>query len=150
MGTFDIDAGQLSFARKVDMLIEADPAAGIAHMEEEGGGDWFHDEWGTEGVQVPIYPGDRDRHHRPEVPDDTLADLDEWVREVYPNVPADALDFEEKTGLLADKAEEFYAGLNCTLVVGLDEKGRTAAAVEDALTSDFQVAGGTKSPHRER
>jgi hypothetical protein len=149
MGTFDIDAGRLSFARKVDMLIEAGPAAGLARIEE-GGDGWYHDEWGTDGVQVPIYPGDRDRHHRPEVPDDTLADLDAWLRDVYPNVPVDALDFEEKTGLLADKAEEYYGRLGCTLVVGLKEKGRTAAAVEEALGGDLQVTEGTKSSHRER
>lgn len=116
MGTFDIDSGQLSYARKVDMLIELRPAAFLEEVEGEEE-KYDHPEW-TDGVQVPIYPDERDRRHRPEIPDGTLDDLDEWVEEQYPELPVDALDFEEKMQLLVDTAQEWYAALDCHLIPG--------------------------------
>jgi hypothetical protein len=142
LGTFDIDAGQLSFEDKVEMLIEAEPAAGVKRMEEEQG-QWNHTEW-PDGVTVAIYPYERERHHRPEVSDEVLDELDEWVQMVYPNIPVDSVDFEDKLGLLIDSAEEYYGILDCTLVVGTDKKDRAAAVIEDALTGDLQDASGLK------
>lgn len=114
MGTREIDAADLSFADRMEMIIETEPGEGLEEIDNDGDG-WYHNGWGRGGVKIRIAPADRDRPHRPEVGDDALDALDEWVGRNHPNVPVESIDFDEKLTLLLDTAEEYYEALDCRL-----------------------------------
>jgi hypothetical protein len=115
MGTRSVDVSEMSFADRMELIIEAEPANGLEEIEEEGG-SWYSNNWGKSGVKMRIAPTDRDRPHRPEVGDDALNVLDEWVRRTHPNVPVKSIDFDEKLTLLLDTAQEYYSELDCQVV----------------------------------
>jgi hypothetical protein len=113
LGTGDIDAGELSFADKLETLVGYDYDGALE--DTEPGEDYYHSEWGKNGVQIPIDPRG-EMTHRPEVPDDLVDRLDEWAAKTHPGLPVSSFDFDEKTGLLLDKAEEYYGELGCRVV----------------------------------
>lgn len=113
LGTADIDAGELSFADKLETLLDDGYDDRLEDMED--GEDYYHVEWGEDGVQIPIDPRG-EMTHRPEVPDELAGRLDEWAAKTHPRLPVSSFDFDEKTGLLLDKAEEYYGELGCRVV----------------------------------
>lgn len=113
LGTGDIDAGELSFADKLETLLDDGYDDALEDMED--GGDYCHTEWGKGGVEIPI-DSSGETTHRPEVPDDLVDRLDEWAAKTHPGLPVASFDFDEKTGLLLDKAEEYYSELGCRVV----------------------------------
>lgn len=112
MGTLDIRADELAFEDRMMMLIEPDFRGQLREIEEEDK-DIYHNEWGPDGVDMTISLGDR--VHRPEVSDDAIGALDEWVKKEHPHIPAEKVDFDDKLGLVLDSAQEYFRKLNCRL-----------------------------------
>lgn len=119
IGTWDIAATQFGFNKQLGMLQEGNYVEGIADVGVSsalGDSTHVHKSWGKGGVEVSVDYGGRDRAHRPEVEQEVVDELEEWVGEQYPVVPAESLDFDEQLDLFLDKVERFYSKLDCQLV----------------------------------
>jgi hypothetical protein len=113
MGTHDIRADELSFEDRMMMLLEAEPEERMRDRDPDV--DYHHDSWGPDGENIAAAVG-RGPTHRPEVSDDGLEALDDWVEKEYPHIPVESVDFEDKLGLLLDSMQEYLKGLNCQIV----------------------------------
>lgn len=113
MGTHDIRADDLSFEDRMLMLIQMSPEESMRDRDPDV--DYYHEEWGPDGVEI-VAAVTSGSTHRPEVSDDALEALDEWVEKEYPHIPVESVGFGDKLGLLLDSAQEYLNGLNCRLV----------------------------------
>lgn len=135
MGTYDVDAGGLGFPKQVEMLADIPAGELIEHIDEKesqsgpfqpqyqarrqrgGRTEVYHNDWGKNGTTVHVSTGGREKDHRPDVPEDVIGQLDDWVAEQYQNVPVEALSFNDKLTLLTDKVSEYFERLDCSVVV---------------------------------
>jgi hypothetical protein len=103
----------LSFEDRMMILIEMRPEEQMRDQDPDV--DYYHERWGPDGVKMVAAVTDGSTH-RPEVSDDGLEALDEWVEKEYPHIPVESVDFGDKLGLLLDSAEEYLHGLGCQVV----------------------------------
>jgi len=115
MGTEKVRAEELPFYQQLRKVTEMAPYHEmIAEIEESG--PMVHAGWGDSGVLVVIRPSGRDRHHRPEVPEELVEEVEEVTGAEYPNIPVGSLAFDRQLELLLDRAEEWGDLIDCVLV----------------------------------
>jgi hypothetical protein len=109
MGTMKIEAGKLSFSDQLDELVGPNYREEIDDMDPE---NVTHSDF-TTSRSLSIST-DRDRPHRPQVPEQLDDDLTKAVRE-NTNVPGEKLDFDDRLELFLDVVEQYYRVLDCYL-----------------------------------
>lgn len=128
LGTKAVGVEEMSFADQLAYLLRANKGTleAIEEVRKNPQG-YEHRHW-EDGVEVRIRPNEREKPHRPQIPDELEEDLKTWMGEDYGAFDPDSLDFDKNLQLFLDRVETYNELLDCELVKGgeaISENGAT-------------------------
>lgn len=113
MGTFNVDAREMSFERQLEYLLDGPNWA--AEYERINNKDGHYSLKDFRTPRKDYYnPHERDRPHRPEVSEGLDRRLTDYLKDAH-SLPADSFDFEKRLDLFLDDVRKCFAAGNCLI-----------------------------------
>jgi hypothetical protein len=116
LGNHEVDARNLSFAKCLELCGGKRTDGGYRDMQysEEG---YSHENWKDSGMTVAWEVEDRDRPHRPTVPNEIMESMEEVMETEWPTVPTESLSFDRQLSMFLKRRHEWLSALKPTFTL---------------------------------
>lgn len=124
--TKQVDARSFAFERCLELLVAGRSQQSPFKSRIKSQRSQDHTGW-PKGVTIQWEVEDRDRAHRPTISDETMEEFPRLVKQEWPSVPVEDLDFDDQLRLMIKRRHEWLHALSGDFILHnttTDEKAK--------------------------